>query len=299
MKYAPGTLEAMGYKSGKKIITDKVQTTGRPAAINLVADRNTINANKEDIALITVAVTDKNNLQIPDAENEITFSILGPGKITGTGNGNPSSLEADKFLETIKVVAIENLKEKIIDDINTVTEIAETYNDGAWQRAFKDDRTKEFGVKVKALVYRGNFILPEIRDNDKISFFYNSIGEAQSVFINGKLIAANILKSEKGNTFMLDAAILHKGNNSIAITATPLLKKQPWDNINADPGLFQIITPALPYKRKLFSGLAQVIVQATGGPGEIIVTANANGLKQAEIKIQSVQAQLRPAIAGN
>ena len=28
--YKPGTLEATGYKSGKKIITDKVQTTGEP-----------------------------------------------------------------------------------------------------------------------------------------------------------------------------------------------------------------------------------------------------------------------------
>ena len=28
VKYTPGTLEAIGYKNGKKIITDKVQTTG-------------------------------------------------------------------------------------------------------------------------------------------------------------------------------------------------------------------------------------------------------------------------------
>ena len=299
VKYIPGTLEAIGYKKGKKIITDKVQTTGQPIAINIAADKNTITADKEDIAMLSIDVMDKNKLHVPDADDEITFSIQGPGKIIGVGNGDPSSLEADKFLETIKVVAIENLKEKIIDDMNTATETAETYNDAAWQRAFKDDRTKEFGEKVKALVYRGNFILPEIRDNDKVSFFYNSIGAAQSVYMNGKLIAANILKSEKGNTFVLDAAILHKGNNSITITATPLLKNQPWDNVNTDPGLFQIITPALPYKRKLFSGLAQVIVQATGVAGEIIVTANANGLKQGAIRIQTVQAQLRPAIAGN
>jgi beta-galactosidase len=60
-----------------------------------------------------------------------------------------------------------------------------------------------------------------------------------------------------------------------------------------------VVTPAQLYKRKLFSGLAQVIVQAGADAGEIIITATANGLKQGEIKIQSTQAVLRPAVAGN
>ena len=65
-----------------------------------------------------------------------------------------------------------------------------------------------------------------------------------------------------------------------------------------NPGLFQIVTPADAYKRKLFSGLAQVIVQATGDAGEIFITATANGLKQGEIKIQSVKTAMRPAVDG-
>jgi beta-galactosidase len=299
VKYIPGTLEAIGYKNGKKIITDKIQTTNAAATINLTADKNAISANKEDIAMITVDALDKNNLHVPDATDEITLSITGPGKIIGVGNGNPSSLEADKYLETIKVIAIQNLKEKIISDINTVAETAETYDDKQWQPAFKDDRTKEFGEKAKAVVYRGNFNLPQIKANDVFSFFYNSLGKEQSIYINGKQIAANILKSKKGNAYILDAALLHQGNNTIAITATPLLKNQPWDNVNMNPGLFQIVTQAAPYKRKLFSGLAQVIVQATGDAGEIIITANANGLKQGILKIQTTATALRPAIAGN
>jgi beta-galactosidase len=92
---------------------------------------------------------------------------------------------------------------------------------------------------------------------------------------------------------------LHTGKNVIAIIATPLLKKYKWDNVNSRPGLFQVITPAPVWKRKLFSGLAQVIIQATGEPGEITVTATANGLTQGEFKIQSVAAPLRPAVTGN
>ncbi|GAB2823687.1 beta-galactosidase GalA [Ferruginibacter profundus] len=299
VKYTPGVLEAVGYKNGKKIITDKVQTTDAPETIHLSVDKNSILANKEDIAIITVEALDKNNLHVPDAANEITFSITGPGKIIGVGNGNPASLEADKYLEKIKVVAIENLKEKYIDNSNADTGTTEVYDDTQWQNAFTEDRTKEFGEKVKAVVYRGFFDLPEITATDAVSFFYNSLGAVQSVYINGKLIAGNVLQNNKGNTFLLDAAILHRGKNTIAITAVPLLKKQSWDNINTDPGLFQIISPAENYKRKLFSGLAQVIVQATGEAGEIIVTATARGLKQGEIKIQSAQVSLRPAVGGN
>ena len=296
VKFVPGILEAVGYKNGKKIITDKVQTTDVSAVINLATDKKNIKADKEDIAIITVSTMDKNKLQVPDADNEITFAIQGPGKIIGVGNGNPASLEADKYIETIKVLGIENLIEKNIDNIDAANEIGENYDDKQWQPAFKDDRTKEFGEKVKALVYRGSFVLPEIKHTDTVHFFYNSIGKEQSIYINGKLIASNIPQVEKGNAFILDAAILHKGINAIAITAVPLLKKQPWDNVNTNPGLFQIVTPAPAYKRKLFSGLAQVIVQSTGAPGEIIVTATANGLKQGEIKIQSTQAILRPAV---
>ena len=299
VKYVPGVVEAIGYKKGKKIITNKVQTTNAAAAVNVSSNKNTINANKEDIVIITIDALDKNNLHVPDATDEITFSITGPGKIIGVGNGNPSSLEADKYLETIKVVAIENLKEKIISDINTVEETAEVYDDKQWQPAFKDDRTKEFGEKAKAIVYRGNFNLPQINAADVVSFFYNSLGKEQSIYINGKQLASNILKSDKGNTFILDTALLHPGENSIAITATPLFKNQPWDVVNMNPGLFQIVTPAATYKRKLFSGLAQVIVQSTGDAGEIIITANANGLKQGTLKIQSTATALRPAIAGN
>jgi beta-galactosidase len=296
VKYIAGTVEAIGFKNGKRIITGKVQTTDVPATIQLSSNTNAINANKEDIAMVTVEVLDKNNLHVPDADNEIIFSIQGPGKIIGVGNGNPASLEADKFLETIKVAAIENLKEKNIDNIDTATGIEEYYDDIKWQAAFKDDRTKEFGEKVKALVYRGSFNLPELGRDDRVSFFYKSIGKEQSIYINGRSIAANILQSAKGNTFILDAAILHPGKNIIAITAMPLLKDRPWDNVNTDPGIFQIVTPAKPYERKLFNGLAQVIIQATGEPGTITVTANGNGLRAGEVKIQSKQSTPRPAV---
>jgi beta-galactosidase len=95
--------------------------------------------------------------------------------------------------------------------------------------------------------------------------------------------------------FKLDAALLKAGNNTIAIVATPLVKIQSWDLVNMNPGLIQVIKPAAQWQRKLFSGLAQVIVQSTGEPGEILLKANSINLKPATIILQATAAKLRPS----
>ncbi len=298
VKYTPGTLNAIGYKNGKKLLTETVKTTGQPMSIQLHTQQLTIKADKEDISVITVAVNDQANLQVPTANNEIQFSITGPGKIIGVGNGDPTSLEPDKYIEAITTAKITNLKEKIIPDINSKNETAATVNDTDWKPAFTDDRTEQFGDSVKALVYRGTFTLPENYKEATITLYYKNIGKEQSLFINGKEIAVNFTEGRKEG-YRLNTAELHAGNNSISIVAAPILKKFDWENVNQDPGIIQMVFPPLQWKRKLFSGLAQVIVQSTGEPGDIILTATANGLKQGEIKIQAIQADTRPAVRGN
>jgi hypothetical protein len=49
-----------------------------------------------DVAVIRVAIKDAKGRVVPTANNLVQFSIEGPGKIVGTGNGNPSSHEPDK-----------------------------------------------------------------------------------------------------------------------------------------------------------------------------------------------------------
>ena len=51
---------------------------------------------------------------MPNAVNEIDFQVNGPAKIIGVGNGNPTSLEADQFIEQIEVIKITHLEEKAI-----------------------------------------------------------------------------------------------------------------------------------------------------------------------------------------
>jgi len=95
VNYEPGVLEAVAYKKGKKLTT-KVETTGAPVEVVLSPYRTTILADGKDATVIDISAVDKEGREVPDADNQIRFSISGPGKIIGVGNGDPSSHEADK-----------------------------------------------------------------------------------------------------------------------------------------------------------------------------------------------------------
>lgn len=95
VKYEPGTLEARGYNGGIVAAQTKVETTGKPAAIVLTPDRTTLKANGQDVAVVECSIVDAEGRVVPTADNEVVFSLSGPGRILGVGNGNPSSLEPD------------------------------------------------------------------------------------------------------------------------------------------------------------------------------------------------------------
>jgi beta-galactosidase len=94
--YKPGKLEARGYNKGKTVAIDIVETTSAPAQIALSSDCNILRADGCDVAVIRVAIEDAKGRVIPVAANLVEFSIEGPGRIIGTGNGNPSSHEPEK-----------------------------------------------------------------------------------------------------------------------------------------------------------------------------------------------------------
>ncbi|MBN2175359.1 MAG: DUF4982 domain-containing protein [Bacteroidales bacterium] len=94
--YRPGKLEAKGYKAGKLVTTDIVETTKSPAKVALETDVNTLKTDGCDVAVIKVAIKDDEGRVIPTANNLVKFTVEGPGKIIGTGNGNPTSHEPDK-----------------------------------------------------------------------------------------------------------------------------------------------------------------------------------------------------------
>ncbi len=99
VQYAPGTLLAKGYRGGKEIAQEKVETTGKPARIVMSPDRASIKSDGEDVSVINVKIVDSRGRTVPTAENLVKFELDGPGKIIGVGNGNPSCQEPDKARE--------------------------------------------------------------------------------------------------------------------------------------------------------------------------------------------------------
>jgi beta-galactosidase len=91
--YEPGTLKAVGTENGKVVATIEVATTGDPAAIELSLDRESIAADRRDVAHLTVHIVDAAGRTVPLAENELTFALQGEGRIIGVDNGNPLSHE--------------------------------------------------------------------------------------------------------------------------------------------------------------------------------------------------------------
>jgi len=93
--YEPGTLEAVGYKKGKKI-TSKVETTGLAQNIIVTPDKTILTADGKDATVINISFTDDKGREVPIADNMVKFYLTGDAKIIGVGNGDPSSHEPDK-----------------------------------------------------------------------------------------------------------------------------------------------------------------------------------------------------------
>lgn len=96
VKYAPGRLEAIAYKKGKKLKA-AVETTGEPYQLVVAPSKTTLSRDGRDAAVFNISVVDKQGREVPDANNLVHFSVSGEGRIIGVGNGNPSSHEPDKF----------------------------------------------------------------------------------------------------------------------------------------------------------------------------------------------------------
>jgi len=96
VKYAPGTLEARGYKADKVVMTTKRETTGPAAKLVMTADRQQVSADGEDVAMFAAAVQDAQGRVVPITDNVVTFKVSGAAKLIGVGNGDPTDQEPDK-----------------------------------------------------------------------------------------------------------------------------------------------------------------------------------------------------------
>jgi len=96
VKYAPGSMEARGWKDGKQVMTTRRDTTGAAAKLVMRADREGVSADGEDVAMFAVEVQDAQGRTVPVTDNEVTFRVTGAGKLIGVGNGDPTDHAPDK-----------------------------------------------------------------------------------------------------------------------------------------------------------------------------------------------------------
>jgi beta-galactosidase len=92
--YQPGELKVIAYKNGQKWAEDVMKTTGKASQLSMSADRPAIKPDSKDLVFITVQIEDKNKLLVPRSNNQLKFSIEGPGKIVATDNGDATSHES-------------------------------------------------------------------------------------------------------------------------------------------------------------------------------------------------------------
>ena len=93
--YQPGKVVAVGYKNGKRILTEKIETTKPAAKIVVKADRQMITADGRDVSVVTIELHDQNGRIVPDACNMLKFTLEGNGRIIGAGNGDPQYMGED------------------------------------------------------------------------------------------------------------------------------------------------------------------------------------------------------------
>ena len=93
--YQPGKVVATGYKNGKRVLKEVIETTKPASRLVLKTNRSVITADGRDVAIITVEVQDAKGRIVPDACPLLSFHLDGNAKIIGAGNGDPSYLGAD------------------------------------------------------------------------------------------------------------------------------------------------------------------------------------------------------------
>ena len=99
--YWPGQLSARAYDEDGRLITDTVgrnvvTTSAQPAKIVLSAEQNSMCANGKDLAFITAEIQDAKGNPVYGAEEELSFTLEGEGKIIGVDNGDPTDLSSYK-----------------------------------------------------------------------------------------------------------------------------------------------------------------------------------------------------------
>ncbi len=302
VKYAPGTLSAKGFDAAGKVIAEtKVETTGEATAVQLTPNRATINADGEDVSVITVSVADAQGRIVPVAQNKINFSIAGAGKILGVGNGDASSHEPDTFVAQapVKSIAVGDWRWKLgpVPSKGTlIPEYGPDFDDSSWN-VIKPKTDGDTGDQVlregQTAVFRAHVKVTEADlANIGVQVRFGGIDDHGWVFVNNQRVGESTDWSAQP-AFDIKRA-LHPGDNIIAVGVA---NGAGGGGLNSDVNVELVGKASVNlWSRSVFNGLAQILVQSSKEAGEIKLTASADGLKPVTTTITTQAGPARPSV---
>ena len=125
--YQPGKVVAYGYRKGKRVLTQVLETTQPAYQLVLKSNRPVISADGKDVAVVSVEVQDRKGRVVPNACQMLHLTLEGDAHILGVGNGDPEYLGADHPKEmnckSFQVPAFNGLAQVLIQSNHTASPV--------------------------------------------------------------------------------------------------------------------------------------------------------------------------------
>jgi hypothetical protein len=296
--YAPGKLEAVGKKSGKVVSHFTVETTGEPAALRLVPDRTTLAGDGWDAMPVTVEALDAAGHPVPTANLPVNFAISGSGAIIGVGNGDPNCHDPEKLVpqSASRTVPLnDGWRWAKVPDVHaaSLAEVKPKFDDSTWPTTGTLGDNGNLSENIQAIFRKTIAVSAADLAADQAELSFGSIDDEGWVYVNGQLVGE---AHDWQAVHRYDVKrCLHAGQNVIAVAVI---------NLSGPGGISKGVSlrlherlVSLDWKRSLFNGLAQVIVQSDrDSSGAITLSASAGGLRSAETTIQVRKVPPRPSV---
>ncbi|MCW5941436.1 MAG: DUF4982 domain-containing protein [Fimbriimonadaceae bacterium] len=274
--YAPGKLAAKGYRNGKAVQETVVETVGAPASLLLETEHTRLAADGSDAAVVIVRAIDAKGRQVPLASNLVSFTLTGPGRILGVGNGDPSCHEPDTLVTSKPTTPITGWRFKAVEGSpESRPEAKPGFDVSEWatvgRERYQLRRPNTVGVFVAT---------PEVPNPEAIQVLdLGPVDDLGWVYLNGELIGTT--RDWSASHAFSVVGKLKKGPNHLAIVC----QNEGGQGGYTGEAAFVGKEPAPAYQRSLFHGLAQVIVRSGREPGTLTLRATAPGLEPASLRI--------------
>lgn len=91
--FEPGILEAVSYIGNKKISSDLLKTSGKPAGIKVSPDKKELMADGQALSFVVVEIVDEDGNLVPTAELKAVAKVEGAATLAAFGTGCPATAE--------------------------------------------------------------------------------------------------------------------------------------------------------------------------------------------------------------